>query len=643
VNVILSNGNRRDVTSEDQISLDDFRIVGVRFYRVSELPEDKVLQLLESLPEIEIIRFEHCPTIGDQLLEKLDGWKNLNSLSLTETGCTAEPLLRLLSKSAIVSLKVEADLFTTSVADLLSERDMDGVHINGGSEVHWNRLVDLKSASQLETVGFTGASLNNEQWSQLTRFRNLKVLHVTSSNIGDIHLATLKELPAIAQIGLTNTEVTDAGLLTLAQVPTLDQLELKHTNVTTTGVQKLHTSLPRCTIIWDEGSPGHVDEAASLVPDIANPPPLDEWLEGREILTVAQDGSAMFTTINAALDALKPGQVVEVLDRGPYEESFLDVSVPDDTGLVSRVQTRWVPKWTVHPEISSVIRGAEIAAEGRFRLSGFDIHGGDWADAPKGEERFGLLRLMLRGNSTVDDCRISLEPPPDRPASHGFGLDVTPLADAQVLVRDCVLSTLSIKHEAETRTVTVTRNWFRKYPAGMIALSGSRRGSVLVRENVFEHSSRAPATYFGSGPSVSANVFVFESNTVLTQWLSLQGIPPDEAQLMTLRDNIFAGNVVAGSAYPGRHPVPRHWKVTGNVRLNKRLDENSYELSDTPLVDESMFLTTDRPSRDFGRIRSGSAAVFEDGSYAGALPPGPAPDGGDWFTRLRDRWKDEDE
>lgn len=71
---------------------------------------------------------------------------------------------------------------------------------------------------------------------------------------------------------------------------------------------------------------------------LVEPPPLDEWLKDRTVLTDAQDASGQFKTIQAALDALRPGHVVKVLDKGPYRE-LLDVrSPPDDTGLMSDQQ-----------------------------------------------------------------------------------------------------------------------------------------------------------------------------------------------------------------------------------------------------------------------------------------------------------------
>ena len=71
-----------------------------------------------------------------------------------------------------------------------------------------------------------------------------------------------------------------------------------------------------------------------------------EYLQGREILTVAQDGSGKYRSLTEAFLALKPGQVVKILDQGPYRERLAG-PVPADIGIVSEVGTRIeLPEWT---------------------------------------------------------------------------------------------------------------------------------------------------------------------------------------------------------------------------------------------------------------------------------------------------------
>ena len=141
---------------------------------------------------------------------------------------------------------------------------------------------------------------------------------------------------------------------------------------------------------------------------VPQPPPLDEWLQGREVLTVSQDGKAKFKTIGAALDALKPGQVVKVLDKGPYKET-LDRNLPENVGLISEVGTRieldkwnrgaaapWGPKkFFYHNHVLRCPRN--------LRVSGFDIVGN------RAEDDAGLsivFHTIADGDVVVEGCRV---------------------------------------------------------------------------------------------------------------------------------------------------------------------------------------------------------------------------------------------
>ncbi len=75
-------------------------------------------------------------------------------------------------------------------------------------------------------------------------------------------------------------------------------------------------------------------------------------------------------------------------------------------------------------------------------------------------------------------------------------------------------------------------------------------------------------------------------------------------------------------------------------RIRDRRDDVPVELV-TILMVKSPFLSTDRNHRDYLRLNPAAIPKDTDGHpmQYGALPLGPAPPEGDWFTRLQDRWK----
>ncbi len=105
----------------------------------------------------------------------------------------------------------------------------------------------------------------------------------------------------------------------------------------------------------------------------------------------------MFKSIQAALDAQKDGEVVEVLDQGPYVET-LNVGPRKNCGLISRVRTivdggAWRQKngdqWNLH-----VIDGVDD-----FRLSGLTFRyrlGESGLPSP--------LSFNAHGDCCVEDC-----------------------------------------------------------------------------------------------------------------------------------------------------------------------------------------------------------------------------------------------
>ncbi|HVA50298.1 MAG TPA: protein kinase [Pirellulales bacterium] len=363
---------------------------------------------------------------------------------------------------------------------------------------------------------------------------------------------------------------------------------------------------------------------------LPEPPPLDEWLKGREILTVAQDGSGQFKTIQAALDALKPHQVVKVLDRGPYREVVRADGLPHDTGLISdRQATIQLSEWDKHD-------GAYLSGHSFGPLDGFRLAGCRFVAPP--HEKWvwaSIIGLRRVEGLVVEDCYFGwTEPRPENridpePAICLYS-DDGQRGSAPNVVRNCFFNAAALGLQGPN--LFVDRNFFVDT---IIALSGPKhetriRHNVLVRDGfVLDLVKIDEVTGFVE----------ISNNTVFGAGFDVRDGAPRQG--VAIRNNITTQGVrLSGEADKLRDQIFKNWLV----------DHNSYlRLGSLPkgrgdILEDPAFLSTEPGGRDYARIPAdgplasgGAGGDLPD--YVGALPPGPAPKEGDWFTRLRERWQ----
>jgi serine/threonine protein kinase len=360
--------------------------------------------------------------------------------------------------------------------------------------------------------------------------------------------------------------------------------------------------------------------------DFPEPPPLEEWLQGREILTVKQDGSAMFTKIQDALNALKPGQVVEVLDKGPYGENLYQRML-DDVGLVSRTQTR------------VFANGPPSAFDGTptfhffntsraFRLSGLTF----LANANnEGDE--ATVKVFARGDVLVEDCCFLTPTIADDRFVERALVVVPSESTPQLLVcrRNLILGRLEFNLLGQTHAVYLRQNYIGGASSAPLACSGYP-GTIQLRENVvhtaFDSRIRAPSAISlrrstNQPVTVQSPVrFVANRNTVAAAECAFMVDGWDDESSFVSSGNIYFARKVTNR---GSHVIP----VTNDTFLQM-------ESADPSRSDISF----DRDNPVCFRLQTPDAT---GATAVGALAPGPAPPEGDWFTRLLDRWKEAQE
>ncbi len=120
--------------------------------------------------------------------------------------------------------------------------------------------------NDLEKAAFDDRIRSND----IARYKTLRYLDFTNSNVTDEDLQHLTDLPAIFYLELDGTSISDAGLERLSRIKHLDVLELTGTRVTDAAVRDiakitgLRGVVLTSTMVTSDG----IDALKSLRPDV---------------------------------------------------------------------------------------------------------------------------------------------------------------------------------------------------------------------------------------------------------------------------------------------------------------------------------------------------------------------------------------
>lgn len=369
---------------------------------------------------------------------------------------------------------------------------------------------------------------------------------------------------------------------------------------------------------------------------------LEAWMKGRKAITVAQDGSGQFKTIQEALNVVSPGEFVHVLDNGTYRERLTIIGAKN-VGLVStKSATIELPP---APKDAHAWWQRIINVDG-FRLHGFRVH------FPMDEEYIGL-RIQEASGVVIENCWVSCvsQNPSKNRLYAGIGIETDPkqVSLNPVIVRGCRFDmALCLEMHHPDSSSIVEKNWFAgRHEGSHLILRFRGHGKHVVSHNVYSGDVRQGSIdVIGIiDPQVQFHVV---NNTIATR-VPIKFSFEMKSKSVVLRHNLHSRTYLScfSAIAPEFVKLTADWQIGPNAYAHRatRVQGWDHVVYDIPpgkgdIVDRVTFLSEDPAHPDYLRLPGDSvhAKNVSGADHFGAFPAGPAPKSGDWFTRLRKQW-----
>ena len=383
---------------------------------------------------------------------------------------------------------------------------------------------------------------------------------------------------------------------------------------------------------------------------------LEEWLADRQVLTVAQDGSAMFSSIQAALNVQKTGEVVRVLDRGPYRES-LDWNNKSDCVLISDCQTIIeATDWKL-PNRSGLSgrRAHQFQTLNQCLLSGFVLLA--QPDTDIDQTPFEFYNASVK----VHASQFLMLPTPGLTVRN-ISLTCQSTPEASQLPRllefqECFFNLpITVQQAVTAQPLKFSRNWMQLHDPTLAVLQCFYADlkvpfSLSFRENLVE--ARQAGGFLRLFPSptspASPGKIAITQNTIRVpaRLIGMHLETGEPLRQFEFLDNLLLSGQISceflgAQAEQGPPFAAANWIVSGNYADTQSSEPESaahFRLVDPDHQLPFPILSPYVHSPNYLRLDPHQLPIPTAGPHPGALPAGPAPEPGDWFLRLHQRVK----
>jgi hypothetical protein len=110
-------------------------------------------------------------------------------------------------------------------------------------------MVHLQKLRNLLILDLSSTSVGDSGLATIASLHFLWELRLADTRVTDVGLQQVRRLTNLARLDLTGTDVSDAGTTYLEDVAGLEQLTLGSTRVTEQGIARLRRALPDLKIV----------------------------------------------------------------------------------------------------------------------------------------------------------------------------------------------------------------------------------------------------------------------------------------------------------------------------------------------------------------------------------------------------------
>lgn len=241
---------------------------------------DRGLGYIENLTNLEVLVLHGCGGVTDAGLKHLSKMTKLEWLVLSQTGVAGEGLNDLKTLAALKHLLLAGTRVTNDgLAGLQHLPQLEELSLDFATKITSDGMQHLKGLKNLKILGLWETYVGDDGLEQLKGLTGLEQLNLSQTEITDAGLAHLQGMTKLQWLDLSRTKttdagleqlkplqsleilllnhnrITDAGLEHLAELKQLKELSLLNTDVTEAGVTKLQQALPDCEVFWVMDSP----------------------------------------------------------------------------------------------------------------------------------------------------------------------------------------------------------------------------------------------------------------------------------------------------------------------------------------------------------------------------------------------------